>query len=280
MSYEIIYSKQFIKLSNDRFIPMVLAGSNNCYEVNWNGREKRSRSWNNLTYFALEGETAGTLDEMLANLEEHNNDYRKRNPDYDESRYGYFASLEIRGTKTNWGNLLGLYKTGCKKALSVEELNENGIHFFVYSYPHEAEEEKLRAISMEPFHTVFKTTEEIEDFIQNVEPKLKAAKISFYYSMNASEEQITRIRRKYFASEPKEKKEVTATQGFAIEILDYGYFTKKTRSGFLYSRHEDGGKQFLKEKDAQKKAKEFESKTRHKTKVVPIHYSRPRSFRV
>ena len=30
MSYEIIYDKQFIKVSEDKFVPMILTGSNNC----------------------------------------------------------------------------------------------------------------------------------------------------------------------------------------------------------------------------------------------------------
>lgn len=38
MSYEIVYNRQFLKI-DDKIIPLVLYGSNNCYEVMWNGKE-------------------------------------------------------------------------------------------------------------------------------------------------------------------------------------------------------------------------------------------------
>lgn len=45
MSYEIVYAREFIKLSDGRIIPMILCGSNNCYETGRSGRERRSREW-------------------------------------------------------------------------------------------------------------------------------------------------------------------------------------------------------------------------------------------
>ena len=44
MSYEILYAKKFIRLSNNTFIPLVLSGSNNCTTF-VNGREVRERHW-------------------------------------------------------------------------------------------------------------------------------------------------------------------------------------------------------------------------------------------
>ena len=44
MSHEIAYDKQFIKVSDNQYVPMVLSGSNNCTEFT-NGRERRARSW-------------------------------------------------------------------------------------------------------------------------------------------------------------------------------------------------------------------------------------------
>ena len=46
MSYEIIYDKQFIRMPKG-FIPMALAGSNNCYQTGSGNKMKRSRDWGN-----------------------------------------------------------------------------------------------------------------------------------------------------------------------------------------------------------------------------------------
>lgn len=40
MSYSIVYNKQFLKI-DDKIIPLVLYGSNNCYEPLPNGRQRR-----------------------------------------------------------------------------------------------------------------------------------------------------------------------------------------------------------------------------------------------
>ena len=47
MSYEIVYARNFIKVSNGNIIPLVLMGSNNCSEY-INGREVLERHWNSL----------------------------------------------------------------------------------------------------------------------------------------------------------------------------------------------------------------------------------------
>ena len=54
MSYEIIYDKNFIKVEQENketvYCPMIYAGSNNCYEHSYNGRERRARDWSPFTH--------------------------------------------------------------------------------------------------------------------------------------------------------------------------------------------------------------------------------------
>ncbi len=52
MSYEIVYAREFIKLSDGRIIPMILCGSNNCYETSGSGRDRRARNWSTFFYKA------------------------------------------------------------------------------------------------------------------------------------------------------------------------------------------------------------------------------------
>lgn len=49
MSYQIYYNKAFIRV-DDKFVPMVNSGSNNCWEVNFNNREIPEKNWSVLNY--------------------------------------------------------------------------------------------------------------------------------------------------------------------------------------------------------------------------------------
>lgn len=45
MSYTIIYDRQFLRVPQG-IVPLVLSGSNNCFETTLRGRERRERNWN------------------------------------------------------------------------------------------------------------------------------------------------------------------------------------------------------------------------------------------
>ena len=44
MSYEILYSRQFVKLDEERVLPIILSGSSNC-TMFWGNKEIRERNW-------------------------------------------------------------------------------------------------------------------------------------------------------------------------------------------------------------------------------------------
>ena len=131
MSFEIIYDKQFIKVSETEFIPMILGGSNNVYEFSNNGKERRSRSWFSLR---IGNGLVVTRDEMIKYCEETRNNIIVSNEErinddwyeeYDDSEFGYWSSIAINGRstrQTTYGQFKGLFTTGCKKALTLEQL--------------------------------------------------------------------------------------------------------------------------------------------------------------
>lgn len=45
MSHEIVYAREFMKTSDSRIIPLVLSGSNNCWEPTYGKHWRRCRSW-------------------------------------------------------------------------------------------------------------------------------------------------------------------------------------------------------------------------------------------
>jgi hypothetical protein len=70
MSYEIIYNKQFIKVGENAFIPMLYWGSNNCYtnEMDRRGRsyQKRERNWSRMQWITGDRITASYEDMLKA----------------------------------------------------------------------------------------------------------------------------------------------------------------------------------------------------------------------
>lgn len=53
MSYEILYKKYNVECG-DYIMPLICTGSNNCYEVQWNGRERRERFWGINSFYGVD----------------------------------------------------------------------------------------------------------------------------------------------------------------------------------------------------------------------------------
>ncbi len=68
MGYEIIY-KTFTIKKDEVYIPFVVIGSNNCYQVMWNGREKRERNLYNAEFFFNHKRNFTSLSEMDKHFE-------------------------------------------------------------------------------------------------------------------------------------------------------------------------------------------------------------------
>jgi hypothetical protein len=126
MSYEIFYGKQFVKLNQtEEVMPMVLAGSNNCYEIGRNGGTgRRERNWFNMSYYT-DGKLSSKPEEILNKIDREliekidgntKSQYRSDDdtPDNIRKRYGYYASLSISRSHTTgtsfdkWRNFINL----------------------------------------------------------------------------------------------------------------------------------------------------------------------------
>jgi hypothetical protein len=71
VSYDIIYGKQFVKLrKTGEVIPMLLSGSNNCYEIGVGGRNgRRTRDWSPFRYYNRKGKLSEKPSIILKSLE-------------------------------------------------------------------------------------------------------------------------------------------------------------------------------------------------------------------
>lgn len=288
MSYEIIYDKQFVKVK-DKFIPMILAGSNNCYEYS-NGGERRARSWWNFG-FLLEHSIAGTKEQMLKKQEEVKQGLIERHgEEYDDKSFGYYTALSINGGGCNatYGQYKGIVNTGCKKALTIEQLAEEGVHLNIHTYSSNDTKESLKEQGLEPVSFMPNSTEDLIDFIENVEPKYKGKKNAMLYITFSGmyESKPKWIRRKYFPTKPKPNKiVVNSTCGYTVKATDdkgvfVGYLTKYHGGTFSYSPYsKTDGKQFLDKKKAERWANKIRKRRdSYKFEVIFVEYGHERGF--
>ena len=109
MSYDICYDRKFLRCEN-RYIPLVLGGSNNVTEINpFNGRERRSRSW----YLGIP-----QVDKIFIE-EDYVNDLKALwQNDTRES------GLVFHGKWLTYHDMIAFYENGIKNALSIEEMHD------------------------------------------------------------------------------------------------------------------------------------------------------------
>jgi hypothetical protein len=111
MSYEILYNKLFLKTQDGKIIPIILHGSNNCYETQWNGRERRERNWSicNMPYWC-NYKIDFTEEELLKENERW----------LDREEMFKYNGKWLNGQQ--WYNLV---KRAIKNAITIEELKWN-----------------------------------------------------------------------------------------------------------------------------------------------------------
>ena len=301
MGYSIFYDKQFIKAEKNNeevFFPMVYGGSSNCYEVGKNNRcGRRERSWFNFQYILKK--KYGTLNEMLNNIskerenvilrnKETNEEYIKNgNPnyvdEYSDKRWGYFTAISFGGgCKVTYGQYKGLAITGCKKALTVEELKEFGVSVHIYTSIHSKEdEENFKKAGKQEINFYPTTSKELIEKIDEFEEYVKDfPNVSLYVTINADERTMTRIRRKKFPTKKNAPVFADVEEYFVILVVNVGYFYKKTRNGFKYSPYQDGGKLFASQKAASKQKKRFEERYGNQYSVVIENVKRKTRLKV
>lgn len=117
MSYEIEYGRQFIKINFPDldvpwYLPLSLHGSNNTYEVLYNGREKRARNWSAMYFNGQNTVPVGTEQDIMSKI--------KVVCDGSEYQQHFMRN----GKWVDDAALVRYYKNGIKDAKTIEELNE------------------------------------------------------------------------------------------------------------------------------------------------------------
>lgn len=118
MSYQIYYNKAFIKV-NDKIVPMVNSGSNNCWEVNFNNREIPEKNWSVLNH-TDSSRVLFTADEVvdIANYYERISQesgicYKSRYKCFEAGEFGHWITCGIKNALTveeyvAYGNVINI----------------------------------------------------------------------------------------------------------------------------------------------------------------------------
>ena len=124
MSYTIYYNALAIKTPDRKYILLLEAGDNNVYDIDYRGREKRSRSWEALT---IDNKPAFTREDAGMWLEKRYSNalkWAEGNVENLKSHFGYYASEAIypKSTRsTTWGTYRNFFLKAFDRAVDYAD---------------------------------------------------------------------------------------------------------------------------------------------------------------
>ncbi len=283
MSYSILYNRQFVKVHDNLFIPMIQAGDNNVYESN----RKRARSWYNHRYvtggsvWASRETIHGTIDRMReeaikSNQANISNRLLDEGDAYDDKRFGWHTGISLYGKHTSgttFGMYRGFYTTGIERALTVEELMEKGVRLYMKIYFWSPED--ITSKNKEIKSTVcFASTEHLVQTVKEWEEYYgeMADRISLYFYDDWDLEKLLKSQTK---KKTKKKDYVETNSYFVLEGENggNGYFVKATARGYKYAHNSTGAKKFLTEKEASRFHNRMKYKDLFRVRFVQNQYA-------
>lgn len=281
MSYSIYYDKQFIKVSDDQFIPMIEAGDNNVYEATGTGR-KRARSWQLDRWvapniIASKEEMLKIVDELREKTVERSEQYVKEHDEswaYSDKHFGYHTGIAMYGKSTSgtsFGMFKGFYETGIKQALTIEELKKYNVNVSVDVYYYAEETLKKKGLDKKSSVTI-QSTEHLFEVLKEWKDYYKECLDIITINITDWGIHNIKIDRSIQRRNNKRVKENVQTHKFyVLDCIDLpGYFVRNTARGFKYSYHYSSAKKFLEEKQANKFFEKLRNKDRFKVKLIDL----------
>ena len=275
MSYDIIYNKQFVQLRRTReVVPMLLAGSSNCYEIGYNGRNgRRTRSWDSMRYYNRKGKVSEKPEVILRNLNRELNciirQQRSREdggkPSHIRDHFGYYASIVVGSGAcfdTSWPLYRSQFVNGIRNALTIEELDKLGINLYIYAID-ESPNGKPASFDIKTEQQYFAEIKRWKEW------RVTTGKM-FYLTFHPSNtdrvlNKLRALRRK----PPKEKARVEQDHYFTLTD-GYNALVKYTSRGYRYSYGKTGGKRFRTEQEAERYRQQLVNKGRYKADIWKV----------
>lgn len=136
MGYTIYYKAMFLKLRNEKYLPMFEAASSNVWSVE--SPRKRSRDWGNTRFGGAPEKVCLTENELLniPNIEEKKLIERYPN-DYNKKSFGWSFGVAIGNKKTyntTFNDYKNLFKAGIKNSITFDMLKEFNIKLHAFKF--------------------------------------------------------------------------------------------------------------------------------------------------
>jgi len=277
LSYEIIYGKQFVKLRRTgEVIPMLLAGSNNCFDIPdyQHPKGRRARDWSNDRYYNRKGKISEKPDIILKNLDAElrrriRDRYHKEDKPADiRNRFGYYASIAVGGGHcgdTSWNLYRSQYANGIKTALTVEELAKLGVTLYFNTVTFR--EDSTDGI---PASVDLKTEQEYFIELKKWRAWQNGNGKSFWLGFRPHNTDMVLERlRSPKRKAPKEKTRVEQDHYF---VLTDGYngLLKYTSRSYRYSFSKSGGRRFMTEIAAETYRQQLLKNGRYKADIWKV----------
>lgn len=278
MSYSIYYDKQFIKVSDNQFIPMIEAGDNNVYEGT--GR-KRARDWQFNRWvapniIASKEEILGVVEDYRKSLidrgEKSAKEYNDDSYLYSDKRFGWHCGMTIYGKSTSgtsYGMFKGFYETGMKQALTIEELKEYSVNVSITTSYYSDQEikkhglEKRNAVSIQSTEHLIELVKEWKEYYKDCSEVI-TFDISDWAIKNIKNDRSRKRRQN-----KRQKEYVNVHKFYVLDCIGLpGYFVRNTARGFKYSSYYSSAKKFLEEKQAKKFHEKLRNKDRFEVKII------------
>lgn len=252
MSYEIVYERRFVKVkigAEDCIIPLVLSGSNNCYEPGVGKRDRRERSWCNLQTKNAEFDKRYGIPVII----EEDSD------EHVEAMVGGDEDTQFFKNGSNWVDGKGFrryWNNGVKDALTIEEINERRLYdTYVKVY-----------YSGGPDGTYYNASCKDSESLANAlieagNRKLEYGEGKVYIGFD-QEGILTKNKLKLeYRPEAKKAKKWTKEQGHAYVLYDGTSYIKKLTARHIYLCYDAANaKQFKDQKTAEKWLEELYTK--------------------
>lgn len=273
MSYSLIYDKQFVSLGDGRFIPMTIIGDSSM-TTNDGGREKTVRNWGSFNIYDMP--YASTLDQMMEAIYNRRSELLDSYPDYNDASYGYFTGLSISGNSTgntSFGMLKGLFSSGIKKALTVEQLASNWVGFSVQTYISSTNEDRISKLGISPLNRGFISTADLKSFMDNEADKYVKAGIHLIFTFNLDAydlRELRSIRQQFFPTVKKSTKSNLNGNYWVIEIEGNGYYKKGGSSKISVTYVKELAKRYATEQSAKSRSLSLSSLYSNNFKAVEV----------
>jgi len=240
MSYTIVYNRQFVKIDG-KIIPLVLYGSNNCYEATWRGRGRREREWHPM-YLGSNTMIALTEDEIMGCIHSYCD--------------GEYQEHFMRNGKwVDDAGLIRFFKNGIKNAKTIEEMKSfyffNGMRGYFSVWNGSCNEINKIENDVE-----ISSSDDLRRFLESAKCRLenRANGEAIYICLKFYDENFeSRIK---IATQPKER----MSSYWAIKVNNSGYLVQVTSKRIKYYALCDKTKQFETEVAANKYIEKLKEK--------------------